>query len=870
MRAPLGVRRIAAGLIAISVPAADRELLVGDLEEQFVRRERRDGLRSATRWYWAQAIRIVLVLGPRRVLAIHRHLVIPGALGVATRSLVRSPGTSIASCAILAVGIAAPVAMFALADGVTHSLPGDPTDRVVRLSQVGQAGRVELGVGWPAFEAWRRHAVGDGLALASIAAYRSEGPVAVRDGAEPAGRYLGAYATPGLFPLLGVSPRLGRLFVPETSAGLPAALIREDLWIERFERDPDAIGKVLQIDGQDHVVVGVLPRAFGFPVDHMVWMQPRGSEEADWSVVGRLGPSGENEVAEEQLWAVLAARPADSLKRSGGAARAIHVEKFTRAHFTYDRGDELSRDAGGVSLILLILTALNVAAVMMARGVARGRETTIRLALGASRRQVVALTVAESLLICMTGGVLGLLLGRLALATIVRHLTNQATVLPYWMDFSLGVSSLVLTGFLVLSALVVSGVLPGIYGSRINVDGALRANLGGGRIRMRRAMTLLVGLEATLSCLLLVIAGTVVAEALSDLADGVSFPVDDILTGQVSLEAPDYPHGGARSAFLSALLESVRAEPSVLAATWTSELPGKAASVRPVGLAGLDDEAFDLPPASVRSIDTDFFSLFPLKVVSGRLLRSDDKLGDPVAVVNEEFARRHGIHGDVSGQTLKLPRLNGSGVDAAAIVGIVADQGITPHWRGQPVPGVYLPLRQEPTTHGYLLVRTQADTPFQDVWRDAVSSIDPYLPLGGVLSLDQALQRGRGSATLFMTVFVLMGGSTLLVVLVGLYGLHSFTLANQVHEFGLKRALGAQARAIAWDSVRRGSRPILAGVILGTVPGVWGAQLLVPAQGHLRESLLGPALLVAASLIALCSLTWSALGTSPMEGLRDP
>ena len=304
------VPRLAARLAALSVPERDRDSLLGDLEERFVRRAAREGRGSARRWYQGQALRLVLTVGPRRMLSLVARLASPGTARVAARSLLRSPASSLACVATLAVGVAAPVSMFALADGVTNSLPEDPDDRVVRVTRIHRSGRITAGFPWSTVEAFREGTSGVGPPLVALAAFRSDGPVAVGDGEGPAGRYWGVYATSDLFELVGVAPILGRLYVDGAPADLPAALIREDLWDERFDRDPAALGSILRIDGIDHTVVGVLPRGFGFPIDHRIWMQRSGDEDESWSLVGRLAPDASAALAREQLEAIRSSTPA--------------------------------------------------------------------------------------------------------------------------------------------------------------------------------------------------------------------------------------------------------------------------------------------------------------------------------------------------------------------------------------------------------------------------------------------------------------------------------------------------------------------------------------------------------------------------------
>lgn len=864
-------------LAGLSVPPTDRDSLLGDLEERFAGRSDARGQRAARRWYRRQALGLLLGVAPRRLLGFLRFVAAPGTARAAVRSLLRSPGASLACMATLAVGIAAPVGMFALADGTTSSLPGDPGDRVVRVSRADREGRVAMGFPWSVVEAWSEGAVGPGRPLADLAAFRSDGPLAVGGGEVAAVVDRGVYATPGLFRLLGVGPVVGRLYGDGVEGGWPAVLIREDLWEERFGRDPAVLGRVLRIDGTDHVVVGVLPRDFGFPVDHRLWMQPTGVGDDDWSVVGRLAPGAAAGAARERL---AAAMPPDGPEtdetngrppaRQRSPEAALRVQRYTDAHFANDGGPETSRRIGLLSLILVLVTAMNVAAVMVARGVARSRETAVRMALGASRSQVMALTLTEGLVLAGGGGVLGLALGRAGLEAMVRYLVSQATIVPYWMDFGLGMRSVALAVLLTLLALAVAAVPSALRAWRTDLDHALRRRRHGGPAGRARLMTWALGLEVALSCVLLAVSGVVAEDALARLRTGADFPTEGVLTGRFVLDPPDYAGADRRRAFLAQLREALRADPSVLSASLTGALPGKEGVVVPAGPAGREAGPEGLAPAQVRSVDPAFFPVLGLSASAGRLFSDDDDpAGEPVAVVNQAFVRRHGLADDAPGRRIVVGGAGPGSGYLATVVGVVDDRGATPRASGQPALGVYLPLEQVPPPAVWLVVRTRGDESLFDVWQRAVAPLDPYLPLGDVLTLDETLRRGHGAATLFLSVFLGLGGMTLLVALVGLHGVHSFVLAGRVREIGVRRALGARRGQVLREGVRRGLRPVWAGALVGTAPGFWVARAALPVETEVWAWILAPALLVLASLIAVWRPTRRASRTDPMEVLRE-
>ncbi len=857
--------RAAVCLSRVAAPPEDRAQILGDLQERYSRRLASRGVRAANRWYWFQALGLTAVLIPRRILYAVPRLAAPGTLRAAFRAVLRSPRESTLAAITLAIGIAAPSAMFALADGTTRSLPGDPADQVVSVSLVDQTGRSRMVMPWEFFEVWRASASGPGHAMSSLAAYRSSGRVAVGGGEAYASRYRGAYATAGLFDLLNVSPVAGRLYREgESYGGLPAVLIREDVWEERFDRDSDAIGKVLRVDGGDHMVLGVLPRTFGFPSNERIWIQPSRMETQSWAVVGRLSDAGTSGVAREQLAAALAtAGPGDE-----SSPPHVRVERYTEAYFGGQ--DDTARRVGMVSLLLVLTTAVNVASIMLARGISRSRETATRLAIGATRGQVIVLTLTEVLLLALGGAVLGVFLGRLALQGMVDYLTSQAVVVPYWMDFGLGPRSIVIAAMLTLLALVVAGGVPAARSSRAESGGALRANPHEGPWGRGRLMAGVVGFEIALSCVLLSVSSSLVEESAQILRSPTDFPTEDVRTGQLILGAADYPDAGARGAFLTRLSAVLRSDAAVREVSLASALPGKEGLIDRVSVVGLDSDLDKAPPAQVRMVDAGFFSMLGLRAAAGRLLSDEDRAdAEPVCVVNRPFARDRRIEDDAVGRKLVVGHAQDGEAFTATIVGVVDDAGATPFMRGQPSPGVYLSLSQLPPRGTYLMVKTQEGVPLLQLWHDTGATLDRYLPLGEVMSLDEALRRGHGAASLYLSVFLGLGAASLLVALVGLHGSQSFLVARRMREIGVRRALGADSGHVMRQSMLKGLRPVWAGLLLGVPPGFLAARSVVPVTPNPLIYALPPLLLVVASVIALWGPTRRASRADPMDALRD-
>ncbi|MEX2610453.1 MAG: ABC transporter permease, partial [Gemmatimonadota bacterium] len=485
------------------------------------------------------------------------------------------------------------------------------------------------------------------------------------------------------------------------------------------------------------------------------------------------------------------------------------------------------------------------------------------------RFQVIALTVLEGLFLAAAGGVLGLALGQAALQMMVRYVTGQATIVPYWLDFSPGARSFAMAGLLTTLTLAVAALLPAIRASRASFDGALRRTAGG-RAGGARAMAWVVGVEVALSCFLLAVSSVVVEEALNRLRTGTDFVTQGVVTGRFILEPPGYAGLEARRDFLGRLEEAVRADPAIQSLALASALPGKEGAVVPAGIVHLQVDGGDLPPAQVRSVDPSFLPLLGGSITTGRLISAADRAqAQPVAVVNEAFVGQEGIMNDAIGREIVIDRLMPGAPYTATVVGVVDDRGVTPGAMGRGQPGIYLPLDQVPPASTWLLVRTRDGTSLFDVWKRSVAPLDPHLPLGDVLTLEETLRRGHGAATLFMSIFLTLGGVTLFMALVGLHGVHAFTMAGRAKEIGVRRALGASSGQVLREGMRKGLGPVWLGLLVGLPPGVLVARSVMPVESSVRSWLLVPPLLLLTSLVAVWWPTWRTSLVEPTEVLRE-
>jgi putative ABC transport system permease protein len=865
--------RLPSRIIEMLAPPEDRAELLGDLHERFMDRMDALGRGRARSWYWRQAIPLTARLFVGLMGAILRRLFTVPDLRCALRALMRSPITSLVAVVTLAVGIGAPSAMFAFADAMMKPLPTDGGEVVVDVSlsdrSTGQSQRVSI----ETFRQWRDLASGNGAGLLSLGAYSSDRVAVSGEEGDPA-RYPAAYVSSEVFEVLGVRPVTGRMFSREDAApgAPPLALIREDLWIDRFDRDPEVIGRTVRIDGLDHTIVGVMPADFGFPSRQRLWMtlHQRGDGYGGIELVGRLREGALPERVEEELL-VLAGRlpegPLDDL-----VDPVVRVQEYVAAFYAEDAGP--FRNIVRLATILMILSAANVASVMLARGASRAGETSVRMAIGGSRVRVLAQLIYEAAILSFAGAVagLGIVAGTLAL---IRWQFNVANA-PFWVTLELGSSSVWFAAMLAGGAVVVAGVLPAVRSSRVELSDALKpqgrgaASLTGGAL-----FPAIVGIEVTLSCAMLLLSGIIIKDAITESSSSAGFAEEGVLTGRMVLEDFDYPNPEARTRFTRGLSGALEADAGVARFAFTTRLPGKDGDRFRTRVAGERyDEALGAPIAQVRSVSPSFFNMLELKSVQGRLVEEGDLAGtERVAVVNEAFARERFADGQVVGSAIGL----GSAPDASplfTIVGIVSDAQATPLEDGRPSPGVYLAMAQTVPEGFYLMAMSPGVVSPLPILKEAIASLDSHLPLGEVMTLKEVMRQERSDERLLLGIFGSFGCLALLLAAVGLNGVVSLTASKRTRELGIRRALGATQGGVLRKTIGRGLKPVAIGVVVGSLLGraivpVFDGELLTADSGDLIVYGAIPVLLISVCILATLGPALRAAAREPMEVLRE-
>lgn len=752
-------------------------------------------------------------------------------LRYAARRLRRRPGFAIASVGTLALGIAATTSVFTLVHGVVLSpLPYPDADRLVRVDHGGAGLGIDRGLG-VAYGFYRFYA--DRTRRAEAMAMYSERSFTLTGAGDPV-KLSGLRATPSLGTVLGVVPLAGRWLGASDAAPEAAAVVvlSHRLWQERFGADPAAVGRVVRLDGLPTEIVGVTGPDFAFPAPEIDLWVPRAvpaSGVGGWneSAVARLTPGSTAGDLETELASLLPAlrettddpgRVASYLDDAGITPRIVPLKDSVVG----DVRATLWILMGSVGLVLLIALA-NVANLFLVRAEEGQRETAVRTALGAGHARILRGYLAETLLVAMGAGVVGLALAYQA----VEILKRRAPVnVPRIHEVGLDPAVLALGGGGVLLAALVLGLIPAFrpeadLGSGLR-DGGWRTTAGRRRLSGRN---LLVTVQVALAVILLVGSGLLFRTFQELRSVDPGFETRQALTFEIGLAGEAYGTREEMIRFHRDLLERLRAVPGVIAA-------GAVGSCLPLTphmcwgetleAEGRRNPEGEVPPVTgVRIVTPGYFEALRIPV-RGRTFRDADGSDIPVAVISESTARAYVPGEDALGRRI---RIDGDG-PWHLVVGVAADvKGRIE--TDEFLRTIYLPMRPEsagppPTPVSYVLRTAVAPASLVDQVRQAVADLDPAVPVASVETLRDRIDRATGPAAFALVLVGLAAAIALLLGSVGVYAVVAYGVSRRTGEIGIRMAMGATGADVRRLVVRQGGLFVLAGILVGV-----GAALLL-------------------------------------------
>jgi putative ABC transport system permease protein len=745
------------------------------------------------------------------------------------RMLAKNPGFTSVAVLTLALGIGANTAIFSVVNAVLlQPLPyRQPAHLVMVWEQLPALGLDRFACPFANyFDYWSQNRVFEDIAAIEDAQFD------LTAGDQPE-RIFGMRASANLFPLLGVTPALGRAFtLDENKPGQAnVALLSDSLWRRRFGADRSIIGRTISLDGNPFTVVGVMPRDFRFSVGRpelpQVWLPIAFQADPDRSqgrlqLLARLKPGASLEQARAEMKTI-----AGRLEQQYHLYRGPHGEDagYTVAVFplrqeiTGDLHSSLLLMLGAVGLVLLI-ACVNMANQLLARAATREKEFAVRAALGASRARLVGQLLTEGVMLALIGGGLGLLLAFNGLAPLVALspydiLRVLGVGIDGWvLGFTLAVS--LLTG-------VLFALAPALQGSRVDLSGSLKQGAAGGAMTgfRSRFRQVLVVAEVALSLVLLVGAGLLIRSfaALQNVKPG--FQPEKVMTTRLSLPTSEYSDDSKVSAFFGQLLERVAVLPGVASAGAISSLPIAGGANRdPFSIEGRSwkeaDPSTGTPQvASFEVISPGYFHTLQIPLLEGRAFSGFDTHGSlPVAIINATMARGFWPGESPLGKHIVLgaPR---PGVPWLTIVGVAGDVrngGL----ETKPWPQIYVPLMQSPSPSMTLVIRTANDPrALAPVVQRQVMALDKTRPVYGTATLDRLLAETVAPRRYNMLLLGALAALALGLAAIGVYGVISFWVTRRTLEFGIRLALGADRHDMVARVVGEGMILALVGVALG-------------------------------------------------------
>jgi putative ABC transport system permease protein len=750
----------------------------------------------------------------------------------AFRTLRKSPAFTAIAITCLALGIATNTTLFSVFDAILlKPFPFNDPSRLVSMWERNPKNGNRFTVAYPTYLDWRAQST----KLSDIAAYAGRS-VAITEGDEPE-RIFGQLVSANLFPILGITPQIGRVFRPdEDKTGAPGVVLLSDgLWRRRYLSDSTIVGRVISINNLPYTVVGIMPPRFKFPQVSELWLPIAPFLHDDKrdlrsvSMVGRLKPDVTIAQANTEIASIDA-----TLNQQYGIITDGWVGSATDMRKDFIPPDVSLITAtmfGAVTFVLLIAVA-NVANLMLTRAAGRSREIAIRVAIGAGRNRIVRQLLTESVMLALAAGIIAIPLTWESLRLLDFAMPAEDP-LPYYIHWSLDFHTLAYTALISIATGVAFGLVPAMQSTRGELTESLKDGSRGGGTRKNRMRSVLVIAEVALALVLLVGASLFVRSFAALQQTKVGFDTAPILTMRFYLPGSRYDSTRSKSQQVAEVLRRVEALPGVESATVSNLIPidGGGSGDRVI-LEGMPVEKGKEPALFWTGVAGHWFQTLGVGMTTGRMLTADDARDTTaVAVINKTMATKFWKDVNVVGRRFRFA------TDSTQRWFTVI--GVTPDIRterlsdtGELPPSAYVPYHFLPVRNHGLMVRVRGGksvTSITSAVRGAVRAADPAIPVWNVRSMEKVRELSFWQYGLFGVMFAVFGGIALFLAAIGVYGVISYGVSQRTREIGLRVALGAQRSDVIGLVVWQGMSLAGIGIALGLI-GSFGITRVVSSM----------------------------------------
>jgi putative ABC transport system permease protein len=806
-------------------------------------------------------------------------------LQVALRSLGRTPGFTAVAVLTLALGVGATTAVFTLVDSVLlRALPYPESERILSVQHEAQGGTMQLPMSPGLYLLYAEHA----RSLSAIALHSSS--VMNLTGEGEAERVTGRAVTASLHDVLGVTPSLGRPLIPADNepGAEPVVLLSHGLWQSRFGGDPGAVGSTVVMDGVAREIVGVMPRGFAFPDDDArFWVptavNPNANLMAFLAVgVARMAPGITPERVHGELAGIIA-RMDELLPEAGPMVGLIHEAQLAPRISTLKEAvvGDLTRTMWtllGLVAIVLLIACANIANLLLVRAESRQRELAVRQALGAGRWALGRPFLAESLVLALAGGIMGVAIAALAVRMTLALAPEN---LPRMGEVGMDLRVLAFAAVVSVVAALGAGMLPlrrhgrGDLSTELREGGARGGTVGKKRHRVRNA---LVVSQVVLALVLLVGSGLMLRSFVALMAVDPGFEREGVLAVQVSVPPAEVAEPRAVEELFRQMRERLGSQPGVVSVSAASAVPlGGQVTYIGHGLEDFPTGEGELPNmAHLTNVDPGYFETLGIPVVDGRTLGDGDAADDfRGVVVSRAYAERWWPGASALGRRISV--FGGGSWEIVGVVENARHRGL----QEDPEEMIYIPTLigspegPQVTRTRELLVRVAGEPmSFLPLVRREIQALNSQLPVSNPRTFADVARASAAATSFTMAILGAASLVALLLGLIGIYGVVSYVVSQRTREIGVRMALGASGAAVRRMVVWQGVGLAGIGVAAGLVIALWSSRLMdsllygVSSQDPMTYGIVCVTLLAVAALASWLPARRAA-GVDPATALRQ-